>query len=455
MTVLFFFIACASQRAGGHPYHVDHTDEELLHMDTESLLHVEGDLRQQNKVVDKHIASLHGRIELAGEKQRVLEKAFKKLESGRDWESRQKLNKEKELSLAKAEMQTKRDQMATISAHADEIRKQIRALENKMVSIKGAGEDIEARYANPTILDVVDGQLDHLGPTSHTVLNKTLHTLLFPGFSSGAASVDRLRQHMRGSTQHVAIASTLTIYSFLVFLVWLIVRGYRRLTGRLTLSRMLFTADLAFCAFWTFVGVWSLALMEDPIAIMRRHNEAMLIASQWIIAFAIVWYIFIRCVSFAATMHGKEGFELFSSLFIIQHYYQSVWVPSFSEADTYVGGQVFFLYAGGHLVLAARRARSQVLSKQTPHNSIGGTALPEEFSGSSEQGFSWFLSQMRLVALAVEALLFAASPRPDPLDERALNQSHDEPMARARGLGLYMTDYDESDESCSEYSRPN
>lgn len=416
-------------------------------MDTESLLHVEGDLRQQNKVVDKHIASLHGRIEQARAKQHDLEIAFKKLESGRDWESRQKLNKEAELSLAKAEMQTKRDQMASISAHADEVRKQIRALENKMMSIKTARDDVEARYANPTILDVVDGKLHHLGPTSHAVLNKTLHTLLFPGLSSGVASVGRLRQHMRGSTQHVAIASTLTIYSFLIFLVWLLVRGYRRVTGRLTLSRMLFSADMAFSAFWIFVGAWSVALTDDPIAIMRRHNEAMLLAAQWIIAFASVWYIFIRCVSFAATMDVKEGFELVSCLFIIQHYYQSAWVPSFSDADTYVGGQVFFLYAGGHLILAARRARSQVLSKRQNRDNLRGKAVFEDVSESSEQGFSSFFSQMRLVALAVEALLFTVSPRPDPIgSEHGQYRSRNGTEARACGSGIYMTDYGESDD---------
>lgn len=425
-------------------------------MDTESLLHVEGDLRQQNKVVDKHIASLHGRIEQAREKQHALEIAFKKLESGRDWESRQKMNKEAELNLAEAEMQTKRDQMASISAHADEVRKQIRTLENKMISIKTARDDMEARYANPTIVDVVDGKLHHLGPTSHAVFNKTLHTLLFPGLSSGVASVGRLRQHMRGSTQHVAIASTLTIYSFLVFLVWLIVRGYRRITGRLTLSRMLFTADMAFSAFWTFVGAWSLALMDDPIAIMRRHNEAMLLAAQWIIAFVTAWYIFIRCVSFAATMDGREGLELVSCLFIIQHYYQSAWVPSFSDEETYVGGQVFFLYAAGHLILAARRARSQVLSKRKARDTLKGSALFEDRAESSEQGFSWFFSQMRLVALAVEALLFTVSPRPDPSNiESCRYRAQDGVEARGCSSAAYMTDYGESDETSSERSRAN
>jgi hypothetical protein len=457
--IAIFLFALANLPARAHPFHVDHTDVELQRMDTESLLHVEGDLRRQNKVVDKHIASLHGRIEQATEKQHALEKAFKKLESGRDWESRQKMSKEKELSLAKAEMQTKRDQMSSISAHADEVRRQIRALEDKMVSLKMAQEDAESRYANPTILDIVDGKIDHLGPTPHRILNKTLHTLLFPGISSGVAGVERLRSHIRGSTQHVAIVSTLAIYAFLVCLIWCCVRAYRRVTGNLTLSRIMFTADMTFAAFWVFVCVWSFALLDDPIAIMRRHNEPLLIATQLLIAIALFWYVSIRCVSLAATLRGTEGLELVACLFIIQHYYQAVWAPSLTDGDTIVGGGVYLAYGSGHLILAARRARSQVLTKQAPRFESqdriplkGNETLSVEQETAQVGGFTWFLHQMRLVALAVEALLFTVTPRPDAVAGGCAEyEPTDEPASYDQGrLDVSATDYGDTEDTCSE-----
>lgn len=443
------------QRVDGHAFHVDHTDEELSSMDTESLLHVEGDLRQQNKVIDKHIASLRGRIEKAASLQHALEKSFKKLESGRDWESRQKVSKEKELSLAKAEMQTKRDQMSTISAHADEVRRQIRALEAKMLSLSLAKEAAEVRYANPTILDVLDGKIEHLGPTPHRILNKTLHALVFPGISSGVAGVERLRSHMRGSTQHVAIVSTFVIYAFLLFLVGLVVRAYRRITGRLTLSRMMFAADMSFSAFWVFVSVWSVALLEDPLSVMRRHNEALLVAVQLIVGLTVVWYLFVRCVSFAATFQGREGLELIACLFIIQHYYQRVWAPSLTDVTSDVGPATYFAYGGGHLILAARRARSQVLGKESFGG--GGAAASDADDGGGGGGLCWFLNQMRLVALAVEALLFTVNLQHATSDGPAERRGGGEIDRQADGRppaddrGLYTSDYDETDDGASEY----
>lgn len=421
-------------------------------MDTKSLLHVEEDLRQQNKVVDKHIASLHGRIEQGIEKQHIFEKAFMKLESGRDWESRQKVNKEKELTLAKAEVQTKRDQMASISAHADEVRSQVRVLEDKMLSLKNEKEYIEAHYAKPTILDVVDGKLNHLGPISHRILNKTLHTLLFPGISSGVAGVDRLRQHMRGSTQHVAIVSTLTIYGFLVCLVWLVFRAYRRITGRLTLSRMIFTADMTFSAFWAFLGVWSIALLEDPIAIMRHHSEPMLVGVQLIMAFVILCFIFIRCVSLSATLQGIEGLELVACLVIVQHYCQAVWTPSLTDGDTNVGAEVYLGYGLGHLILAARRARSQVLCKHSKEGTSRAKGLLKNSDQDSETGVAWLSSQMRLVALAIEAMLFTVSPRPDPITTDSPRYRPDEQSIDDNDRQyLHLTENGESDDNSSEY----
>lgn len=398
-----------------HPYHVDHTDEELAVMDTESLLHVEHDLRQQNKIVDKHIASLHGKLTKAEEKQKQLAREFKKLESGRDWEGRQKVNKEKELSMAKAEMETKRDQMATISAHADQVRKQIRELEAKMQSLSLQKQADEVRFANPTILDVVDAKVEQMSPTVQRVLNKTLHTLIFPGLSSGASGAEHLRSHLRSSTQHMAIASTFAIYAFIICLIALVFRAYRQITGNLTLTKIIFTGDMCFTAFWCFICLWGVGLLDDPLIVMKRHNESISIAVQLTIGAAVLLYIAVRCLSLAATLHAREGLELIFALFIVQHFYGAIWAPSLTDQDAAGGAGVYLGYATGHLLLAARRARSQVLGEANhcyDHSKLGPMCDDSCEDGEEPSQFVWwFVAQMRQVALLVESIFFTVTSK--------------------------------------------
>lgn len=444
LATAFTILSLSFALVSAHPFHVDHTDKELEMMDTESLLHVEGDLRQQNKMADKRVSSLHGRIEKARTHEHTLEKVFKKLESGRDWEVRQTLNKEKELARAKAELQTKHEQMARISAHADEIRKRIRTLEAKMLSVSLAKEAAEVRYANPTILDVIDGKIEQLGNPSMAIWNKTLHSIVYPGLQSGSASVQMLRHHMRGSTQHVAIASTFAIYAFLLSVVALLFRAYRRVTGGFTLSRMMFAADLSFSSFWIFVALWSFALMDDPLTIMLRHNEATLVAVQLILGVTVIWYLFIRCVSLAATFKLREAFELIASLFVIQHYFEGVFTPSFTNTKGDGGSWTYFGYGLGHLILAARRARSQVLGAPKKD------AIDPFRSLERESTFFGVWSQMKHLALAVEAILFVAISSKDKRRNAIQNGPQYEPASPAvpsrEDESFYSSDYEDSDD---------
>lgn len=411
LLVIFAALSIFVRGVNGHAYHVDHTDEELALMDTESLLHVEHDLRKQNKLVDKHVASLHGRLHHVEDKQKQLEKEFKKLESGRDWEGRQKLNKEKELGMAKAEMETKRDQMATISAHADEVRAQIRELEAKMQALNLEKQADEIRFANPTILDVVDAKVELLSPTARSVYNKTLHTLIFPGLSTGAAGAEQLRRHMRSSTHHVAVASTFIIYAFVVCLCALVFRAYRQIVGHVTLTKIIFTCDMCFSGFWFFVCMWGVGLLDDPLMVMRRHNEPILIALQLTVGCAVLGYVAIRCISVAASLRGRESVELIVALFIVQHFFYAIWAPSLTDGETTDGVGSYLAYAVGHLLLAARRARSQVYGDVT--YAKGGVVDGDgEFDEGEESNLLWwFVGQMKNVALLVEAILFTVASK--------------------------------------------
>lgn len=398
--LLGVMIGMLSMSAAAHPSHVDHTDEQLRQMNTESLLHIEGDLRRQNELVDKHVASLHGRIAKAEKEREAEEKKVRSLRTGLDYEKRQSAAKKKMLEDAKTELQDKRAQMEKLKMHADFVRREIVAMEGKLHSLHRNKEEVEQRFENPTIMDVIVTKADAMGTTSHNVLNKTMSTLLMPGFLRGRKEALHLRHHIRSSSRYAALMTTLAIYAFLVYMAALVYNSYWRIRGRMTLSRALYIADLCFASYWAFISLAYLLLMNDPLVVMRTYHESVFVALQLGTAVVTAWYIFLRLFVIAATLKGVDLLELVCALFAIHHYYQRVWAPSLSDEPFNPGSTAYILYCMVYLAIAARRARSQILSQGKAHD------IEEE-----SEIVPWLAKQGRKLWAFLEGLLITMMPK--------------------------------------------
>lgn len=356
--------------ADAHSYHVDHSDEELEAMDAESLLHVETDLRDQNKAIDKRISSLRGRIDNLHMEQRAAENAYKKVEAARDWESRQKVNRVKELEGAKGVMETKRMQMREISEHATKLRTDIHELEAKLASINRANRDVKERYSRPLFQDVISNKAWQLGPVPQHLLNKTVLSVL-PELSLGVKEARHLQARLDATSGVMSVLSTLVMYSFVLCMVAIIYRGMRGLRTMMTLPRVLFTVDMSLAGVWAVVLLWYCMLFRDPLQLLAVRHEAVSVVLQSSLMASHFANVMLRCLNLSATLTIFALGELFVVVFIAQHYYQTVWVRSLLDQAMLATFYSYFSYIAASLYLAVSRARR--LSKPMPTSATNPT----------------------------------------------------------------------------------
>jgi hypothetical protein len=350
-------------------------DEDFEAMNLERLLHVETDLRQQNEQIDKNIAALRRQGAQLGVQRESAEKDYLKLVSGRAWEARQKLNKDKELLEATADLKAKQDQIAKINEHAEILRKEIRVYEQKLEELQANKTLADETYSNPSIVDVVEATVQELGPVPQRILNKTIVALLYPTVLTGVQHAQSIQNKIRDSSRQEAMASTFAIYAFTLLLIMLVYRGYRRISGKLSLPRVVFAMDLCIAAFWAFVVVCYAGLFEDPLTLMRTHYEPTFICMQVLLGLCYICLIFMRCVILAVSLQAGEGWEVLCSLFVVQDFYQNIWKPSLTDAVMGVGASTYCWYVLTHLFLAARRARQMVLGGQNGKQQPDGKGI--------------------------------------------------------------------------------
>lgn len=356
-------VALLLYKIDAHPFHVDHSNSELEQMDIESLLHVERDLRGQNMLVQKHLADLYQRQAQMINKQQSMEKAYKKLKSGRDWEKRQTAKRQKELGIAMAHMQTRKEQVETMNAHADSVRREIHEMEQKLKSLRAENMEVQARYAHPTMIDILDAKIQFWGPTPHRILDKTLQTLVLPLLSSGSDRAMQFRWRVQRTSQFSPFIATLAIYIFSLYILHAAYCRYTRAKSTLTLFRVLFLADLWISAFWFLVALCDILLVADPFDVARAKFERFLVAFQLITAAIFAVYVGLRCMSTVSTLDGVECIELIAYICVLQHYAQNTWTPSLTDEPLLTSVTAYLVYGCTHLCFAARRARTEVFGK--------------------------------------------------------------------------------------------
>ena len=302
------------------------------------------------------------------------------------------------------------NELNELGAQINELKEKITDTGRAFERLTQEKRNLEKKLANPSLVDIMDAKVSQFGRIPHEVLNKTMRTLLLP-ISSGPARADVLYRHMYGPTQQVALASSITIYLTIVGLVFVLYRGYRRCSESLTITRILFSVDMCFSVVWFLVALWSIALLEDPLVVMRHHNEALMVAVQLLVGCAFLWYLLVRCLSIATTLSSRECFEMVLSLFIIHDYFDRGWAPSIRDEMTSIGPGTYLMYGIGHLVLAARRARRQVLECPVPCSSKCPKCQACREFASDENGMWWCLSQMKCLAAYVEDYCFGTSHR--------------------------------------------
>lgn len=333
------------------------TDEEIDNMSIDDLLHVEHDLRNQNGQVDKHIASLHGRLGKLREKQGSLEKTQKKVEMAFDFEVRQRKARVKDLQRAKAEVEAKKNQVLRLTEEAGKLRERIREMSETVLSLNQEKHHLEDQYAHPSLQDAFLNDAERIGPVTQHVANKTVE-VIFPELRLGLEEAEYARHALQHSKPVTTLFTSLVVYLLAVCVIWLSYRCARNVCRKLTMERVFFTIDIAFAFVWLLVCVCYLLLMTDPLQRLANAHSGLSLIVQLMVMAGLVCNVGLRCLLVSTLVSVPAVSELVCVTFVAQHYYQNVWMPLLFDESVLTGFMAFIGYMivnGGLAVYRARR----------------------------------------------------------------------------------------------------
>lgn len=326
-------------------------------MDTETLLHVESDLRKQNAAVDKHVASMHGRMDKLRFKQQELEKEYKKLDAAKGWEVGQKESRAKELEHARAEMESKRLQTQLLAEQGAKLRRDIGELERKMNFLRTEERVLKEKYSRPSLAEVVMNEAEKMGSVPQHLANKTVENIL-PELQIGLKEAGVFHQQIERMSSTSTLFVSICVYILGISLLCLTYRCVQSLQKMITLPRMLFTIDMAFVVMWSLIILCFGSILRDPLEVMASNHITLSIIIQILIMASLVGNVLMRCLLVSAKPKTWSFVELFWTVFTSQHYYQAVWVPFLLDQDMKSNFASYSGYLFVHCTLGIYRARS-------------------------------------------------------------------------------------------------
>lgn len=326
-------------------------------MTIDDLLHVEHDLRDQNGQVDKHIASLHGRLHKLQEKEEGLQKKQKKVGAALDYEVRQRKAREKDLERAKAEVETKKTQVRTLTEEAEKLRVHIREMSETVLSLNQEKHHLEDQYAHPSLQDAFLNDAQRIGPVTQHVANKTVE-VIFPELVIGLQEAEQARKALQSGPTVTTLFTSLVVYVLIIGVTWLTYRCARNVCRKMTMARMLFTVDIAFAFVWLLICVCYMLIMADPLQTIAMGHSGLSLLVQLMIMSGLVCIVGLRCLFLSTYMVTASVVELLCVTFIAQHYYQNVWVPLIFDEEVHSGFATYIAYVVVNGGLAVYRART-------------------------------------------------------------------------------------------------
>lgn len=306
-------------------------DAALDTLNLDSLNAIERQLRAENLVADKTIATLRSRSEKLSAERHAAEVEARRLERGRDWELRQKEKREEELRVAQSDLADKEQKKARMVRHIEDLREEVARLTAQLEAVRKENERTEAQYAHPSIYDVLDARTEELGPLPHAVFNRTVHALL-PPLERELQSALYFRGRMAHTNALTSITVSLTVYAFIVTAGSLLVDLIKRLRGRLSVARLVLAGDVFFAGLWALLAAWYAVLLRDPLPLMRERAEAVFIIFQLVVLMAFATVVLFRLLLATDARLSSAG-EAFSVVVVGQHAYMKVWAPIWTEDE--------------------------------------------------------------------------------------------------------------------------
>eukprot|EP00180_Rhodochaete_pulchella_P003550 Plantae.Rhodophyta-Rhodochaete_pulchella.ctg6167.p1 GENE.Plantae.Rhodophyta-Rhodochaete_pulchella.ctg6167~~Plantae.Rhodophyta-Rhodochaete_pulchella.ctg6167.p1 ORF type:complete len:322 (+),score=53.53 Plantae.Rhodophyta-Rhodochaete_pulchella.ctg6167:71-967(+) len=260
--------------------------------------------------------------------------------------------------------------MARMNQHIVELRQEIAKLATKLHVLAQEKETIERKYNQPSIFDVLEPRVPQWGEVSKAVFNTTVRKIV-PAVTEISETARLYRERVASTSKFLALLTSLVIYGFVLGSVYLSMTLYRKLRGKLTISRLIFACD-TFCAcFWVLTLICYAVLWADPLHVLQHRTPVLFFVLQLLAIVAYAFYVFLRVVVVAVKMTPGPLGELLSVIVAGQHYYVRVWQPAIT--DLYFHGTAFyyFCYAWLFSAFAYNRAQEFIPLQQLRGPSLG------------------------------------------------------------------------------------
>lgn len=328
--------------------------DDLSAQSTEQLLALQEDLKGKIAVADETVENLKTSTADLRKQQAQLTDEADQLLGAAEWEKTEYSAREKELADAKADVLAKQAAMTEMLAKVEALKGQIGSLQSTLGVLEKERSATEARYAAPTLANVLDHKAAQWGSVSRGVYNKTM-TNIVPAFNSASEQASELRQRINRSSRGGAIAASILVYGFALLSLAGCLRVWKRVRGNLTVARLLFVGD-AFCAaFWGVVLVVYVGLGADPLLVLHERTPGLFFVFQLASLCGYVGYVLLRVVVLAAHLTLSALGELLSVIIVGHHFYIRIFTPAVTDA--YVHGSAVYYVCYGWLFAAFAYSR--------------------------------------------------------------------------------------------------
>lgn len=338
-------------------------DQDLSTLSTEELTILETQLEKEVADSNKALASLKADTQKLREEQETLDMESTRLSDARDSEAQVKSDRDRELEIAKADVQNKQASIARMNARANKLKDQVVDLEEKLRELEADKEETEKRYNDPSLFDVLDSRSADWGRIPRNVYNKTRHQIV-PALAGISNIATNYHQRVSRTSRVLEVFASALVYGFVCLSVFTSYKIYQKVRGNMTIDRILFLSD-AYCAlFWSLILVCYLFLLDDPLRRIQLRSPEMFFAFQLATITSYSFLILVRVVVLASELSMHALGEVLATVVVGQHYYIRIWLPAVLDEGFRGTWFFYFSYAALFWSFAVIRVENWVGTKE-------------------------------------------------------------------------------------------
>eukprot|EP00190_Bangiopsis_sp_CCMP1999_P004569 CAMPEP_0198734912 /NCGR_PEP_ID=MMETSP1475-20131203/55955_1 /TAXON_ID= ORGANISM="Unidentified sp., Strain CCMP1999" /NCGR_SAMPLE_ID=MMETSP1475 /ASSEMBLY_ACC=CAM_ASM_001111 /LENGTH=406 /DNA_ID=CAMNT_0044498477 /DNA_START=76 /DNA_END=1292 /DNA_ORIENTATION=+ len=212
----------------------------------------------------------------------------------------------------------------------EDVRQKADALRNILDELEKETEKVEEVYTNPTLSDLLDKKSEEWSPVTRTLYTKTKRNIL-PSVWSLSSEMRSYQNSIRQKSRLLGLFAAFLMYGFNVTSIFVLFYVYKRLSGQMSVSKLIFMGDTFCCCFWLMTLLCYTFLWTDPLYVIKQRNQSLFFFSQLFGGIVYMLYVFLRVIVLADALSLGPFGELSSVIIVGHHIYVRIWQPALTD----------------------------------------------------------------------------------------------------------------------------